>query len=87
MYYMETAIGQFARVSPLQLWECAPIAKGVGFAMVVVSLIVSIYYNVIMSYSIIYIGASFAGITSDNGTMPWSSCGKCTGRSVRTGTS
>ena len=73
MYYMEAAIGQFARVSPLQLWECAPIAKGVGFAMVIVSLIVSIYYNVIMSYAIIYIGASFVGTTSP---LPWSTCGK-----------
>ena len=73
MYYMETAIGQFARVSPLQLWECAPIAKGVGFGMVVVSLIVSIYYNVIMSYAIIYVGASFVGTTSD---LPWTSCSK-----------
>ena len=73
MYYMEAAIGQFARVSPLQLWECAPIAKGVGFAMVVVSLIVSIYYNVIMSYAIIYMGASFVGTTSP---LPWTSCSK-----------
>ena len=70
---MEAAIGQFARVSPLQLWECAPIAKGVGFAMVVVSLIVSIYYNVIMSYAIIYMGASFVGTTSP---LPWTSCSK-----------
>lgn len=71
MYYMETAIGQFARVSPLQLWECAPIAKGVGFGMIVVSLIVSIYYNVIMSYAIIYMGASFVGTTAP---LPWSTC-------------
>jgi solute carrier family 6 amino acid transporter-like protein 5/7/9/14 len=73
MYYMEAAIGQFARVSPLQLWECAPIAKGVGFAMVIVSLIVSIYYNVIMSYAIIYMGASFVGTTAP---LPWTTCGK-----------
>ena len=73
MYYMETAMGQFARVSPLQIWECAPIAKGVGFAMIVVSLIVSIYYNVIMSYSLIYVGASFVGTTQE---LPWSTCSK-----------
>ena len=36
---------------------------GVGFAMIVLSLIVSIYYNVIMAYSIIYVGVSFRGIT------------------------
>lgn len=74
MYYMETAMGQFSRTSPLQLWECAPIAKGVGYAMLVLSLIVSIYYNVIMSYSLIYIGASIRGIWEPEG-LPWSYCG------------
>merc|ERR1719323_1781931 len=74
MYYMETAIGQFSRLSPLQVWRCAPIATGVGVAMLVVSLIVAIYYNVIMAYSIIYVGVSFRGITDPEG-MPWSYCG------------
>merc|ERR1712018_736733 len=69
MYYMETAIGQFSRLSPLQVWRCAPIAKGVGYAMCVVSLIVAIYYNVIMAYSIIYIGATVQGIV--DGQLPW----------------
>ena len=74
MYYMETAIGQFSRLSPLQVWRCAPIAKGVGYAMCVVSLIVAIYYNVIMAYSIIYIGATVQGIV--DGQLPWTYCGK-----------
>lgn len=73
MYYMETAIGQFSRLSPLQVWRCAPIAKGVGYAMCVVSLIVAIYYNVIMAYSIIYIGATVQGIV--DGQLPWTYCG------------
>jgi len=73
MYYMETALGQFARLSPLQVWRCSPIATGVGVAMMVVSIIVAIYYNVIMAYSIIYLGASFRGITDEKG-MPWSYC-------------
>ena len=55
-----------------QIWRCAPIAKGVGFAMIVLSLIVSIYYNVIMAYSIIYIGASFVGTYDE---LPWTYCG------------
>ena len=74
MYYMETAIGQFSRLSPLQVWRCAPIAKGVGYAMIVVSLIVSIYYNVIMAYSLVYVGATVQGIIE--GQLPWTYCGK-----------
>ena len=73
MYYMETAIGQFARLSPLQIWRCAPIATGVGVGMLVLCSIIAIYYNVIMAYCIIYLGASFRGIGED---VPWSYCGE-----------
>ncbi|XP_059095413.1 sodium-dependent proline transporter-like [Tigriopus californicus] len=73
LYYMETAMGQFSRTSSLHVWRCAPIMQGVGYAMIVLSLIVAIYYNVIMAYSIIYIGASFTGIANE---LPWTYCGE-----------
>ena len=73
MYYMETALGQFAKLSPLQIWRCAPIATGVGVGMIILSTIVAIYYNVIMAYSIIYVGASYRGISEE---LPWSYCGE-----------
>jgi len=41
---------------------------GVGYAMVTVSLIVCIYYNVIMSYTVYYTIASFSSV------VPWSEC-------------
>ncbi|KAM7422303.1 hypothetical protein PAMA_010392 [Pampus argenteus] len=41
---------------------------GVGIAMVMVNLIVSIYYNVIIAYSLYYLFASFQS------PLPWSSC-------------
>ena len=41
--------------------------------MIVLSLIVSIYYNVIMAYSLIYIGASVVGTYDE---LPWTYCGK-----------
>ena len=48
MYFMEAALGQFGQVGPLQVWtEMLPCAVGVGVAMVIISLIVAIYYNVI----------------------------------------
>jgi len=73
MYYMETAIGQFARLSPLQIWRCAPIATGVGVGMLILCVIVAVYYNVIMAYSIVYVGASFRGVTEE---LPWAYCGE-----------
>ncbi|XP_039287261.1 sodium-dependent proline transporter [Nilaparvata lugens] len=68
MYFLELAIGQFAGVGPIALWNCCPIAKGVGCAMVMVSIMVCIYYNVIMSYTVHYMVSSFAS------EVPWSKC-------------
>ncbi|XP_076319918.1 sodium- and chloride-dependent glycine transporter 2-like isoform X6 [Tachypleus tridentatus] len=68
MYFMELAFGQFAGVGPLAIWSCVPIAKGVGFAMVTVSLIIVIYYNVVMSYTIFYMASIFQY------EVPWSRC-------------
>ncbi|PSN39957.1 Sodium- and chloride-dependent neutral and basic amino acid transporter B(0+) [Blattella germanica] len=68
MYFLELAVGQFGGVGPVALWNCCPIAKGVGCAMVTVSLIVCIYYNVIMSYTVYYMVSSFAA------EVPWSKC-------------
>ena len=52
--------------------------------MIIISLIVAIYYNVIMAYSIIYVGASLRGV---RGSLPWAACsewwgadGNCTAR-------
>ncbi|CAG2181202.1 unnamed protein product, partial [Oppiella nova] len=36
MYFMELAFGQFGGTGPLTIWNCAPIAKGVGAAMIAV---------------------------------------------------
>lgn len=44
------------------------LSPGVGVAMVMVTLIVSIYYNVILAYSLYYMFASFQS------PLPWSSC-------------
>ncbi|XP_046391342.1 sodium-dependent proline transporter-like isoform X2 [Ischnura elegans] len=68
MYFLELAVGQFGGVGPVAMWNCCPISKGVGCAMVTVSLIVCIYYNVIMSYTVFYMVASFAS------EVPWSKC-------------
>ena len=66
MYFMEAALGQFGQVGPMQIWsELMPAAIGVGVAMVVISLIVSIYYNVIMAYCLFYMFNSMRSV------LPW----------------
>ena len=51
MYFMEVALGQFSQLGPLDVWKLSPIGRGIGFAMCTLSLIVSIYYNVVMGKS------------------------------------
>jgi len=56
-------------VGPLQVWtEMLPCAIGVGVAMVIISLIVAVYYNVIMAYCLMYLFNSFREV------LPWTVC-------------
>ncbi|OQR78625.1 sodium- and chloride-dependent glycine transporter 2-like [Tropilaelaps mercedesae] len=68
LYYLEVAIGQFTSSSVLKLWRCAPAFKGVGIAQLVIASIISIYYNVILCYTVFYMVQSFRS------QLPWSSC-------------
>ena len=69
MYLMEVAMGQFSQLGPLEVWKnMSPIGRGVGFAMCTISLIVAIYYNVVMGYCLHYM---FNSMRSE---LPWASC-------------
>ncbi|TRY72568.1 hypothetical protein TCAL_10129 [Tigriopus californicus] len=70
MYFMEVALGQFSQLGPFSVWRMTPIARGVGFAMCTLSLIVAIYYNVVMGYCLHYMYFSFSW------TLPWDTCDK-----------
>ncbi|GBM53992.1 Sodium- and chloride-dependent glycine transporter 2 [Araneus ventricosus] len=67
-FFAELAIGQFTGLGSVGIWRCFPIAKGVGFAMVIVSAMIGTYYNVIMTYTLYYIGQSFRS------EVPWNQC-------------
>ncbi|XP_071480072.1 sodium-dependent dopamine transporter-like [Diadema antillarum] len=69
LFYMELALGQFNQTGPVTVWDkICPLFKGVGFAMICIAFFVDFYYNVIISYSIYYLFASF------NRVLPWSTC-------------
>ncbi|XP_015250711.1 PREDICTED: sodium- and chloride-dependent neutral and basic amino acid transporter B(0+)-like [Cyprinodon variegatus] len=68
LFYLESAFGQFCSQGPINVWRAVPILQGVGIGMVIVTLIVSIYYNVIIAYSLYYMFASMQS------ALPWSSC-------------
>ncbi|XP_030066588.1 sodium- and chloride-dependent neutral and basic amino acid transporter B(0+)-like [Microcaecilia unicolor] len=68
LFFLECALGQFASLGPVSVWRFAPILQGVGCGMVLISALVSIYYNVILSYSLHYLFSSFQRV------LPWSDC-------------
>ncbi|MBN3299388.1 S6A14 protein, partial [Amia calva] len=68
LFFLECSFGQFTSLGPISLWKNVPILQGVGITMVVVSTLVTIYYNCIIAYSIYYLFASFQS------PLPWSDC-------------
>ncbi|XP_063072268.1 sodium- and chloride-dependent neutral and basic amino acid transporter B(0+)-like [Engraulis encrasicolus] len=66
LFFLESSLGQFASQGPINAWRVVPILQGVGVTMVLVNTLVSIYYNVIIAYSLFYLFASFQY------PLPWS---------------
>ncbi|XP_058419498.1 sodium-dependent dopamine transporter [Diceros bicornis minor] len=68
LFYMELALGQFNREGAAGVWKICPILKGVGFAVILVSLYVGFFYNVIIAWALHYFFSSF---TTE---LPWVHC-------------
>uniref|UniRef100_A0A8B9TNI0 Transporter n=1 Tax=Anas platyrhynchos TaxID=8839 RepID=A0A8B9TNI0_ANAPL len=66
LFYMELALGQFHRTGAIPIWRrICPIFKGIGFAICIIGLYVSFYYNTIIAWALYYFYSSFSG------TLPW----------------
>ncbi|XP_048882796.1 sodium-dependent dopamine transporter [Brienomyrus brachyistius] len=68
LFYMELALGQYHREGAAGVWKICPIFKGVGFTVILISLYVGFYYNVIISWALFYLFSSFTG------DLPWVHC-------------
>ncbi|KAL3861988.1 hypothetical protein ACJMK2_007994 [Sinanodonta woodiana] len=68
MYFLELVLGQYSGKGPTTVWALNPSGKGIGISQAIISLIVAIYYNVIMAYCLYYMFASMQG------TLPWTVC-------------
>ncbi|KAI2664878.1 Sodium-dependent serotonin transporter [Labeo rohita] len=69
LFYMELALGQFHRTGAISIWKhICPIFKGIGFAICIIALYVSFYYNTIIAWALFYFYSSFSS------TLPWTSC-------------
>uniref|UniRef100_A0A4W3K5X0 Transporter n=1 Tax=Callorhinchus milii TaxID=7868 RepID=A0A4W3K5X0_CALMI len=68
LFYMELALGQFNREGAAGVWKICPIFKGVGFTVILISLYVGFYYNVIIAWALYYLFSSFTM------ELPWIHC-------------
>ncbi|KAK2506495.1 hypothetical protein MC885_008342, partial [Smutsia gigantea] len=68
LFYMELALGQFHREGAAGVWKICPILKGVGFTVILISLYVGFFYNVIIAWALHYFFSSFAT------ELPWTRC-------------
>uniref|UniRef100_A0A8C5Z768 Uncharacterized protein n=1 Tax=Marmota marmota marmota TaxID=9994 RepID=A0A8C5Z768_MARMA len=68
LFFLECSLGQFASLGPVSVWKILPLFQGVGITMVLISIFVTIYYNVIIGYSLYYMFASFQS------ELPWKNC-------------
>ncbi|KAK2164944.1 hypothetical protein LSH36_57g04098 [Paralvinella palmiformis] len=68
LFFLEVSYGQFASLSPITIWKLSPFFKGIGYGMVLISGIVCIYYNIIITWTIFYLIHSFFPV------LPWSTC-------------
>ena len=60
LVFLEITLGQYSGRGPLHLFSrMAPATKGLGFALVLISIITVIYFNMISAYTIFYTFASF----------------------------
>ncbi|NXE14590.1 SC6A7 protein, partial [Lophotis ruficrista] len=66
LFLMELSLGQFGAAGPIAVWKCCPLLRGVGVAMLIVSSLVSLYYNVVVAWALYYLGSSFQS------PLPWS---------------
>ncbi|ESO08856.1 hypothetical protein HELRODRAFT_140021, partial [Helobdella robusta] len=69
LFFLELSFGQFASLGPIAIWKINPLFKGLGYSMVITNVIITSYYNVIISWILYYVFASL------NSVLPWTSCG------------
>ncbi|CAB3998459.1 sodium- and chloride-dependent betaine transporter-like isoform X2, partial [Paramuricea clavata] len=67
---MELALGQHISLGPVSSWAAiCPIAKGIGYSMMIVSFLCTVYYNVIIAWCLYYLSQSLRS------EVPWKNCG------------
>ncbi|CAK6963245.1 sodium-dependent neutral amino acid transporter B(0)AT2 [Scomber scombrus] len=69
LFFMELAAGQSIRQGSIGVWKhISPKLAGIGYSSCIVCFYVALYYNVIIAWSLFYMGNSFQY------PLPWTQC-------------
>lgn len=69
LYYLELALGQKVRKGTIGVWShINPYLGGIGFASNIISLLIGLYYTMILGWAFFYFFNSFVS------PLPWSEC-------------
>ncbi|XP_062298172.1 sodium-dependent neutral amino acid transporter B(0)AT2-like [Scomber scombrus] len=69
LFFLELAAGQAIRQGSIGVWKyISPKLAGIGYSSCVVCFFVALYYNVILAWSLFYLGNSFQS------PLPWEQC-------------
>ncbi|KAJ0060094.1 hypothetical protein NL108_003928, partial [Boleophthalmus pectinirostris] len=69
LFFLELAAGQAIRQGSIGVWKyISPRLSGIGYSSCVVCFFVALYYNVILAWSLFYLGNSFQY------PLPWEQC-------------
>ena len=65
---LELAVGQFTSQGPVTCWKMAPLFNGIGVGMLIISLSVSVYYNLFIAWNLELMISCFTD------PLPWTTC-------------
>ena len=69
LFYLESALGQMTQKGPMRAWyKICPNLWGIGLTSIIVTVYISIYYNVIISWILFFLVNSFAD------PLHWAKC-------------
>lgn len=68
IFFLEIALGQFMKAGSINVWNIAPLFKGLGYASMVIVFFCNTYYIMVLAWGFYYFIKSFSA------TLPWSHC-------------
>nr|CAH7729794.1 unnamed protein product [Callosobruchus chinensis] len=68
LFFMESSLGQFSSTGCITVFKICPLFKGAGYAIIIVNMIASTYFNIIDTYPIMFLTYAF------NDPLPWAGC-------------